>query len=97
MRAWERRKIVDLEEIEDTLAIQVGDDADVIPIIETLSQVDAFVAVVPVVLSKCGEYSQFDPRGISVLLHRADNLNGTTGALCAVIRFDDFAECALPK
>lgn len=57
VRAWERRKVVDFEEIEDALAIQIRDDADVISIIKALSQVYAFVPVVPVILSKRGEDS----------------------------------------
>lgn len=57
VRAWERRKVVDFEEIEYALAVQIRDDADVISIIKTLPQVYAFVPVVPVVLSKCGEDS----------------------------------------
>lgn len=57
MRAWERREVVDFKEIEDALAIQIRDDANVISIIKTLSQVYAFVPVVPIILSKCGEDS----------------------------------------
>jgi hypothetical protein len=58
---------------------------------------DAFVPVVPVILSKRGEDAQFNPRGISILLHGADNLDSTAGTFCAIVSLDDFAECALAE
>jgi NAD kinase len=97
MGTRERCEAVDFEKVKNALAVQVGDDANVISIVEALPQVDTFVPVVTVILSKSGEYAQFNPRGISVLLDRADDLDSAASALCAVVSLDDFPECALPK
>lgn len=69
MSAREGCEVVGLQEIEDALAVQVRDDADVVTEVEAVAKMDALVAVVLVVLRKGGENSQFNPRGIAVLLH----------------------------
>jgi hypothetical protein len=69
MSAREWREVVGLQEVEDALAVQVRDDADVVTEVEAVAKMDALVAVALVVLCKGGENSQFNPRGIAVLLH----------------------------
>lgn len=49
MRAWEWCEGVHLQEVEDTLTIEIRDDADVIPEVEAVAEMDALVAVLPVV------------------------------------------------
>jgi hypothetical protein len=53
MRAGEWHKAVGLEEVEHALPVQVGDDADVVPEVEAVPQMDTPVYVVLVVRSKC--------------------------------------------
>lgn len=50
MRAWKRYKLVFLEEVEDTLAEKIGNNADVVLEIEAVPQVDTLVPIVLVVL-----------------------------------------------
>jgi hypothetical protein len=66
---WERHKAVAFEEIKDTLSEQVCDNADVVPEVEGVSQMDALVPVVLVIEGKRGQDSQLDSRGIAILLH----------------------------
>jgi len=49
VRAWEGYEAVGLEEVEDTLSVEVGDDAYVVPVIEAILQMYASVDVVLVV------------------------------------------------
>lgn len=48
--AGERNKLVALQEVKDALAEQVGDDANMIPKVKGVSEMDAFVAVLLVIL-----------------------------------------------
>ena len=56
-----RREVVGLQEVKHALPIEISDDADVVAKVEALSQMDAFVPVVLVVLSEGGEHSQLNP------------------------------------
>jgi len=49
MSTGERHKLVRLEKVKHALAVQVGDNADVVPKVEAIAQVDALVPVVRVV------------------------------------------------
>lgn len=49
----ERHKVVALEKVEDTLSEQVGDDADMTSIIETVSKMDTPVSVFGVICFEC--------------------------------------------
>ena len=49
----ERHKVVTLKEVKDTLSKQVGDDADMTSIIETVSKMNASVSVFGVICLKC--------------------------------------------
>ena len=95
--AGKGNKLVAFEEIEDALAEQVGDDADVVLEIKRFSKVDALVAVVLVVLCQGGEDSQLDAGSISVLLHGSDDLDGDLLLFLAVEGLDDLAEGALAQ
>lgn len=53
MRIGKRRECVAFEEIKDTLAIEICNNADVIPEIETMPQVNALIPVSFIVLSQC--------------------------------------------
>ena len=50
LAAWERHKTVALEKIKNTLAEQIRDDANVVPEIESIPEVYAFVAILSIVL-----------------------------------------------
>ena len=58
MGTGEGREGVALQEVEDALAEKIGDDTDVIPIVEALLQVYAPVPVRLVVLLQCRKYPQ---------------------------------------
>jgi hypothetical protein len=49
----ERHEVIALKEVEDTLSEQVGDDADMTSIIETVSEMNASVSVLGVVCFEC--------------------------------------------
>ena len=44
-------------------------------VVEAIAQVDALIAVLCIVCLECSKNSQLYPRGISVFLHRADDLD----------------------
>jgi len=57
MRARERCELVHLQEVEDTLTIEVCDNADMISEVEAMSKVNTLVPIVLVVRCEGGEYS----------------------------------------
>ena len=77
VRAWEGYKLIRLEEIENALPVEIGDDTDVVPKVEAVSKVNAAVHVVLVVGLESGQDPQFDARGFTVLRHRPDDFDGT--------------------
>lgn len=95
--AGERREAVALEKVKDAGAEQVGDDADVIPVVETLPQVDAVVAVVPVVGRQSRQDAELDAAGVAVLLDRSDDLDGDSLVGAQLSRLDDLSEGALAE
>ena len=97
MGAREWCELVHLQEVEDTLAVEVGDNADVISEVEAVSKMDALVSIVLVVRCEGGEHSQFDPGGIAVFLDGSNHLNRYSAVLLTVPRFDYFAKRALAK
>ena len=52
LTAWERDKGIRLEKVEDALSEQIRHDADVVSKVEAISQVDAFVTILSVVVRK---------------------------------------------
>lgn len=65
--------------------------------VETVPEVYAFVSVGLVVHGESGQYSQLDPRCVTILLHRPYYLDGTSCLFPLVKCFDDFPEGALTK
>lgn len=61
LAAWEWHKSIRFQEIENALAQQIRYDAYVIPKVEAISQVDAFVSIFLVVVRKSREYSKLYP------------------------------------
>lgn len=51
--AGERNKAVGLEEVKDTLSVEIGDNADVVPEVEAIPQMDTSVDVVLVIGCQC--------------------------------------------
>jgi hypothetical protein len=50
----ERHEVVALKEVKNTLSEQVGDDADMASVIETVSKMDTSVSVFGVICLECG-------------------------------------------
>ena len=97
MTVGKGREIVTLEEVEDALTQQIGDDADVIPKVETIPEMDALVAVLGIVQGEGLQDAQLDARRVSVFLDRSNDLDGTFGPLALVVGLDDLAKRTLTK
>jgi hypothetical protein len=97
LTAWEWHKTIALQKVKDTLPQQIGDDADVIPKVEAVAEVDALVAVLLVIRGQRRQHPQLDPRRVAILLNGADDLDGAAGLSVLVVRLHHFSECALAK
>lgn len=97
MRAWEGDEAVALEEVEHALAVEVGDDADVVAEVEAVSKVDAPVDVVLVIRGQGRQHPQFDAAGIAIFWYRADDLDGALCAFPLVVGLDHLAKGALAE
>lgn len=94
---WEGRKRIRLEEVKDALTQQIRDDADVVPKVETVPEVDALVSVIPVVGGQGGQDPQLDPRGVAVFLDGPNDLDGTSCVLLSVVGLDHLSKCTLTQ
>lgn len=97
LRAGKGHETVALEEIKHALPQQIGDDADMIPIIEAIAQMDAFIPVLLVIRVESRQHTQLNPGGIAVLLDGADDFDGTAVLSLFVIRFNHLAKGALAE
>jgi hypothetical protein len=97
LRAGKWHKSISLEEVKDTLSQKIRDNADVIPEVEGITQMDAFVSVGLVVQRQGRENSQFNARCITVLLHGAYYLDGTLCLSFLVKRLHDFPKGSLAQ
>lgn len=95
MAVREGHKLIFLEEIKDALAQEIRDDADVIPKVEAVPQVDALVSVLPVIRGQGREHPQLYARGVTILLHGANDLDGTSGPFSPVVRLDYLSKSTL--
>ena len=93
----ERHEVVALQEVEHTGAQKVHHDANVAAVVEAIPQVDAPIPVLLVVGLECLEHSELDSAGISVLLHRANNLDGNKLVAFLVACLDDLSEGTLAE
>lgn len=92
-----RDEAVALKKVKDTLTEKIHDDANMAAVVEAVPKVDASVSVLIIVGLEGGENPQFDPGGISVFLHRSDDLDGNELIVPSVTGLDDLAKGALPK
>lgn len=92
-----RDEVVTLEKVEDAGAKQIHDDADVASEIETISQMNASIPVFLVVRLQSLQDSQFDPRGISILLDGPNDLDGNQLVSFPVASLDHLAKGSLAK
>lgn len=95
VREW--CELVHLQEVKDALPVEVCDNADMIPKVKAVSEVNTPIAVVPVVRCQGRQDTELYPRCIAVLLNGADDLDGTLGLLFTIPGFHNFAKCALTK
>lgn len=93
----ERHKVVALEEIENALAEKVHHDADMSSEVEAIPQMDTAVPVLLVVRLQGGENSELDLAGVTVLLYRADDLNGNIFVASLVSGLHYFTKGTLTK
>lgn len=93
----ERHETVALEKIKDTLSQEIGHNANVIAIVKTVAQVNAFIPVGLVVRGQGGQDSQFDPRRIAVFLDGADDFDCTAIPALFIVGFHHFSERPLSQ
>ena len=97
LTAGKGHEAIALQKIEHALPQQVGHYAYVVPEVEAVAEVYAFVPIGFVVHRKCGKHSQLDPRCVTILLHRSYYLDGTSCLFSLVKCFDNFSEGTLAK
>jgi hypothetical protein len=95
VREW--CELIHLQEVKDTLPVEVGDNADVIPKVKAVTEMDTPIAILPVIRCKGRQDTEFYPRCIAVLLDGSNDFDGTFGLLFTVPGFHNFAECALTE
>ena len=95
--AREGSKTVRLQEVEDTGSEKICYNTDVVEEIEAVAQMNALVAVVLIVHGEGGQDSKFNPRSVTILLHGADDLDCTLGALSPIVSFDNLAKSTLTE
>lgn len=66
---------VALEKVENALAQEIHNDADVASVVEAVSQVNASIPVFFVVGLERGQNAKLDSRGVAVFLDRSNNLD----------------------
>ena len=95
VRKW--RELVHLQKVKHALPVEVCDNANVVPEIEAVAEMDTPITVVLVVRCQGGQDTELDSRCIAVFLDGADDLDGTFGLLFTIPGFHNFAKCALAK
>ena len=68
-----------------------------VPVIETITQMNTFIAIALVVRGKGRQDSQFDPRGITVLLDGANDFDGTPRLSLLVVGLDYLPKSTLTE
>lgn len=97
LSAGKGHEAVAFEKIKDTLAQEIGNNANVVAIVETVAQVNAFIPVGLVVRGQGRQDSQFDSRRIAVFLDRADNFDCTAIPALFVVGLHHFSERPLSQ
>lgn len=69
LTAGEWHESIALEEIKDALSQQIGHDANVVPEVKAIPEVNAFVAVGFVVGSESRQYSQLNAGSVAIFLN----------------------------
>jgi hypothetical protein len=93
-----RYKVIALQEVEDALAEEVHDDANMSPVVEAIPEMDAAVAVLLIVRLQRAQDPELNLTGIAVLLDRSDDLDSHAFvASSAVDSLDDLSERALSQ
>lgn len=97
MTAGKRHKLVILEEVKDALPKKIRDYANVVPKVECVPQMYAFVVIEPIVVGQGRQYLELNLRRLAVLLHGSDDFDGNPAVSFTIVCFDDSAKCALPE
>ena len=92
---WKRYKSIPLEEVEQAATQQLRYNANVSLKVEAISEMNAFVFVVWIVLPKCLQDSKLYLRGVSILLHGSNYLDGDGIGVVEVPGLDDLSEGSL--
>lgn len=90
-------KAVALEKVENALAQEIHDDADVASVIEAVSQVDATIPVFFVVGLERGQNAKLDSRSIAVFLDGSNDLDSHRLVPLQIAGLYYFAKSALSK
>ena len=92
LTAGKRRESIRLKKVEHALTQELSHDAHMIAEIETIPQMDTFVAIVSVVLTQRLQHSQFNLCSIAILRHGPDNLDCDSGLESSIVSFDHLTE-----
>lgn len=88
---------VALEKVENALAQEIHDDANVASVIEAVSQVNASISVFLVVGLEGGQNAKLDSRSIAVFLDGTNNFNSHRLVPLQITGLYHFAKGALSK
>lgn len=93
----EGHKLIALEEVENALAQQIHDDADVPSVIKAITEVDTSIPILRVIRFQGSEHPQLDSRSIPIFLDGADDLDGHQLVLPPIGCLDDLAKGTLTE
>lgn len=95
VREW--YEAVALKKVKDTLPEQVGNNADVAAVVETVAEMDTPIPVLIVVGFQCGEHTKFYPRCIPVFLNRPDDFDCHCLVSSSILGLDNLSKGALAE
>ena len=91
----ERYKGIAFEEVKNALAQEICDDANMTPIIETISEVYTPIPVLLIICLEGSKNPKLDLASIAVLLDGANDLDSNFGATSPIRGLDDFTKSTL--
>jgi hypothetical protein len=93
----ERHETVALQEVENALAEEVHNNANVAAVVEAVPEMYASVSIFVVICLQSRQYTQLYPRGIAILLDRANDFDGYKSISFPIASLDHLAKSALAK
>jgi hypothetical protein len=92
-----RHETVALQEVENALAKEVHNNANMAAVVEAVPEMYASVSIFVVVGLQGRQYTQLYSRGIAILLDRANDFDGDKSVSFPIASLDHLAKSALTK